>query len=113
MGRTQRLACLALRDDPPSLLWPLLTSATPSAHLSTCLATTAGPQISQGKARDFHSTYPPHIRHSTLDDFRASGLCAPSPSAMTPRMRFVFLGPELCLQLPSDPTSRWAPLLFG
>jgi len=30
-----------------------------------------------------------------------------------PHMRFVFLGSEVCLQLPSDPTSRWAPLLFG
>jgi hypothetical protein len=30
-----------------------------------------------------------------------------------PRMRFVCLGPDVCLQLPSDPTSRWAPWLFG
>jgi hypothetical protein len=28
-------------------------------------------------------------------------------------MRFVFLGPEVRLQLPSDATSRWPPLLFG
>ena len=28
-------------------------------------------------------------------------------------MRFVFLGSEVCLQLPSDPTSRWTPVLFG
>jgi hypothetical protein len=28
-------------------------------------------------------------------------------------MRFVFLGPEVRLQLPSDTTSRWLPLLFG
>jgi len=27
-----------------------------------------------------------------------------------PRMRFVFLGSEFCLGLPSDPTSRWTPL---
>jgi len=30
-----------------------------------------------------------------------------------PRMRFVFLGPGLCLQLPSDSASRRTPLLFG
>lgn len=27
-----------------------------------------------------------------------------------PSMRFLFVGSELCLRLPSDPTSRWAPL---
>ncbi len=35
---------------------------------------------------------------------------------LTPRarlMRFLFVGPALCLRLPSDPTSRWAPLPFG
>ena len=30
-----------------------------------------------------------------------------------PRMRFVFLGPEVRLQLPSDTSSRGLPLLFG
>jgi hypothetical protein len=30
-----------------------------------------------------------------------------------PHMRFLFVGPALCLQLPSDPTSRWTPLLFS
>ncbi len=30
-----------------------------------------------------------------------------------PRMRFVFLGPEVRLQLPPDTSSRWLPLLFG
>jgi len=28
-------------------------------------------------------------------------------------MRFLFVGPALCLLLPSDPTSRWTPLPFG
>jgi hypothetical protein len=28
-------------------------------------------------------------------------------------MRFLFVGPGLCLQLPSDSTSRWTPLLFS
>jgi hypothetical protein len=27
-----------------------------------------------------------------------------------PSMRFLFVESELCLRLPSDPTSRWAPL---
>jgi hypothetical protein len=33
--------------------------------------------------------------------------------ARTPRMRFLFVGPVLCLRLPSDPTSRWQPLPFN
>ena len=28
-------------------------------------------------------------------------------------MWFLSVGPEICLQLPSDSTSRWTPLLFG
>ena len=28
-------------------------------------------------------------------------------------MRFLSVGPEICLQLPSDSTSQWTPLLFG
>ena len=28
-------------------------------------------------------------------------------------MWFLSVGPEVCLQLPSDSTSRWTPLLFG
>ena len=27
-----------------------------------------------------------------------------------PYMRFLFVGPRVCLRLPSDPTSRWTPL---
>jgi hypothetical protein len=30
-----------------------------------------------------------------------------------PRMRFLFVGPGLCLPLPSDPASRRQPLRFG
>src|SRR5574344_2677950 len=30
-----------------------------------------------------------------------------------PYMWFLFVGPRVCLQLPSDSTSRWTPLLFS
>jgi hypothetical protein len=63
-------------------------------------------EISQGKARDLRSIHPPHLRPLGLECHRASGLFAPSPTSRTPRMRFVFLGPELCLQLPSRVSSR-------
>ena len=37
----------------------------------------------------------------------------PSYPAWPPLMRFLFVGPALCLRLPLDPTSRWAPLPAG
>jgi hypothetical protein len=63
-------------------------------------------EISQGKARDLRSIYPPHLRPLGPECLRALGLFAPSPTSQTPPMRFVFLGPELCLQLPSRVSSR-------
>jgi hypothetical protein len=63
-------------------------------------------EISQGKTRDLRSIYPPHLRPLSPECLRASGLFAPSPPSQTPPMRFVFLGPELCLQLPSRVSSR-------
>lgn len=63
-------------------------------------------ETSQGKARDFRSTCPPHLRPPRPDGHRASGLFAPLPTRRTPPMRFVFLGPELCLQLPPRSPSR-------
>jgi len=63
-------------------------------------------EISQGKARDLRSIHPPHIRPLGPECHRASGLLAPLPTSQTPPMRFVFLGPELYLQLPSRVSSR-------
>ena len=90
------------------LLWPRLTSRSvdsqPSA-VSTSPFQARG-ETSQGKARDLRSIYPPHIRPLGPDGYRASGDRAPSPTSRTPLMRFVFLGPELCLQLPPRGPSR-------
>jgi len=38
---------------------------------------------------------------------------SPPHPACTPRMRFLFVEPALCLRLPSDSTSRWTPLPSG
>ncbi len=118
----------------PRLLRPRLTSAPPigpprrslavkapsprDSHVARCgaraaLALRAESQISQGKARGFRPTYPPHVPPAGPNDYRASGLRAPSPTGQRPQMRFVYLGPGLRLQLPSDPASRRTPLLFG
>ena len=61
-------------------------------------------QTSRGKARDLRSTSP-HLRAAVPGDigFRELGLFAHDGP---PRMRFLFVKPELCLQLPPDPVSR-------
>jgi len=74
--------------------------------------TRAERQISQGKTRDVHPIHPWHIRRLGLDDIGLRVFWPPRPPADA-SMPFVFLGPGLRLQLPSDSTSRWTPLLFS
>ena len=61
-------------------------------------------------------TFLPHIRRIYAERFRmTSGFESHGPLAhhSSPSMRFVFLGPGVCLQLPSDSGSPQTPLLFG
>ena len=53
--------------------------------------------------------HPPHLLRYPL---MAMGFALTRKLTRIPQpyMRFVFLGSELCLGLPSDPTSRWTPL---
>jgi len=51
---------------------------------------------------------PPHLPDDVLVVTGFAVDCRLTHAAQ-PRMRFVFLGSELCLGLPSDPTSRWRP----
>ena len=59
-----------------------------------------------------HSMQPPHLRDRVrvVWDFDLS--CSLVRSA-PPYMRFLFVGSELCLRLPSDSVSRRTPLPFG
>src|ERR1051325_11203330 len=61
-------------------------------------------RISQGKARDFRSIYPPHLRPSGPDDIGLPA-CLPLRPPDVRLIRFVYLGPELCLWLLSHPAS--------
>ena len=66
-------------------------------------------QTSPGKSDSLHPMYPPHL----LNEARAVldfVLCGKLVHSIQPRMRFLFIGSELCLRLPSDSTSRWTPL---
>ena len=49
----------------------------------------------------------------TGDSYQSSLLFASLSIAAQPYMRFLFVRPEVCLQLPSDSASRRTPLLFG
>ena len=53
--------------------------------------------------------HPPHLLHHLLM-VMGFALSRKLARVIQPDMRFVFLGSALCLQLPSDPTSRWTPL---
>ena len=70
----------------------------------------ADEQTSRGKSRNLHRTYPPHIRSIDPGDIGLRMFWPPRPS-IARLMRFVFLGPRLCLRLPSDPASRRRPCL--
>ncbi|HBI79375.1 MAG TPA: hypothetical protein DDY30_08190 [Marinobacter adhaerens] len=75
-------------------------------------STVAESQTSQGKTRDLHT----YARRIYVHILRAStGLrrALPPYPMWPPRMRFLFVGPVLCLRLPSDSTSRWTPLPSG
>lgn len=91
------------------LLWALLTPAAPSRRLSTPVAhplSGAGRQVSQGKTRDLRAIYLAHLRPHPPGDI---GLLGSLARMRPPHMRFLFVRPALCLQLPSGPASRRRP----
>ena len=97
-----------------SVLWPLLTS-----HSSLLLRTFFRIRLLHAPVR------PPRVRTKSFPSstcriyvhrFRVvTGLrpmLRPYPRC-PPCMRFLFVRPRVCLQLPSDSTSQWTPLLFS
>ena len=93
------------------LLRRLLSSAAPSRRLAAPVAHPlpgAGRQTSQGKTRDLRSIHLSHVRRHPPDDFGLQVFMPPRPGAVA-SMRFLFVRPELCVQLPSDPASRQRP----
>ncbi len=94
------------------LLRLLLTSAAPSRRLATPLAhlfPEAGRQTSQGKTRDLRAIYLSHLRPHPPGDIGLRVRRPPRAGMRTPHMRFLFVRPALCLQLPSDLASRRRP----
>jgi hypothetical protein len=94
------------------LLRLLLTPAAPSRRLSTAVAHLfpgAGRQASQGKTRDLRAIYLSHLRPHPSRVISGFGSMRPLARMRTPHMRWLFVRPALCLQLPSDPASRRRP----
>jgi len=80
--------------------------------LSTALALSHRRRSPRVSRTDFHA----YARRIYFRSFRArTGLwvCLPSRPLRLPHMRFLFVRPAFCLQLPSDSASRPTPLLFG
>ena len=77
------------------------TTTTASADFCPALAE----QISRGKTRDLRSICPSHLRPPVRVTLGFGSTRSLTPRR-SPRMRFVSLGPELCLQLPSHLASR-------
>ena len=92
------------------LIRPLLTSAEPSGPLTESIVL-SGQSCRPPRVRITASApHPPHLPKYRLmaAGFVLSRELTPVPQ---PPMRFLFIGSELCFRLPSDPTSRWTPLL--
>ena len=69
-------------------------------------------ESSHGKTINLHSTYPHYLQCCVRVIFGLRFVMQARPRSFCLIM-FVFLGPELCRQLPSDSTSRWTPLLLA
>jgi len=80
----------------------------PCSAGSTPAKAGAGRQTSQGKTRDLRSIHLSHLRRHPPDDIGLQVSWPPRPGVVA-SMRFLFVRPELCVQLPSDPASRRRP----
>jgi len=99
-----------------ALLWPLLTSAMrskfdcPNPQPIRLAREAPGQHGRSPRVSVAASTpHPPHLLRYPL---MATGfaLSRKLTRISQPLIRFASLGSELCLGLPSDPTSRWTPL---
>ena len=95
------------------LLCPLLTSPRRSMpvarHFVACRQPTAV-ETSRGKTRHFRCTSAGFTKCiPTTADGGLRGHVPARPRCTTPHIRFLFIAPQLWIQLPSDPASRQRP----
>ena len=90
------------------LLRPLLTSprrSAPIARHSAPIFRSTG-EISRGKTRNCHCVDAGFTKCTPLANGGLRGHVPARPRCTTPHIRFLFIAPQLRVQLPSDPTSR-------
>ena len=63
-------------------------------------------QTSRGKTLNFHCVGAQFIKHIPIADGGLSSHVPAGPEYVTPRIEFLFIAPQFCVGLPSDPTSR-------
>ena len=92
------------------VLWPLLTSASSAIHY--CMACYPQPAGRPPRVRTI--AFIPSTRciyRVESGQYGTSFCLANSSTPLRPYMQFLFIEPGFCLQLLSDSTSRWTPLL--
>src|SRR5216684_618869 len=111
MGPTCVLSCSALRR-AARLLWPRLTSDPLSHRLSTALALSGDGSDLPGYDAPTFTLMPvgsTPLRSVQVSGFDDIGRLAPQRRLI----RFLCVGPALCLRLPPDSRSPATPLPFG
>ncbi len=69
-------------------------------------------ETSTDKHNHFHPIPPPHL-HSTPSAVFTFALFGKLVQLVMPWIGFMFVRLEICVQPPSDSTSRWTPLVFA
>ena len=108
----QLIDCSPLRSIPVTGTSSLTMG---SADFSQFVVTTANETACETSTLKVHALSPHLSAASTLTSGNLLGFIAfgQLTRISEPYMRFLFVGPRVCLQLPSDSTSRWTPLLFS
>ena len=96
------------------LLCLLLTSPWYSAPISQRPASNfrSTGEISRGKTRHFHCASAGFTKYIPTADGGLRGHVPARPGCTTPHIRFLFIAPQLWVQLPPDPASRQRPCRF-
>ena len=111
---TFRLRSASLAQPASRLLCPLLTfprRSAPIARHSAPIFRSTG-EISRGKTRNCHCVDAGFTKCTPLANGGLRGHVPARPRCTTPHIRFLFIAPQLRVQLPSDPASRRRPCRF-
>lgn len=103
-----------LQPEPPDLLWPSADFSTASAPIAQRPASIlwSTVEISRGKTRHCRCVDAGFTKCIPAADGGLRGYVPARPGGITPHIRFLFVTPQLRVQLPSDPASRQRPCRF-